>query len=293
MLAAAVLIDLAFGDPPNRWHPVVALGRALGWRRRVLAHGGPARLMLSGDLLTLVVAGLAAAAGLGVTCIAGDTGVAGILLEAVALKLALSLRGLGRAATSVADELGRGELARARVTVGVHLVSRPTATLGAGHVVSAAIESVAENLTDSFVAPLLFYAALGLPGAALYRAVNTADAMLGYREGVLEHFGKVAARLDDALNVIPARRAAAALVVATGLTRASRVSRAVRVMWRDHGRTASPNAGWTMAALAGALGVALEKAGAYRLGDGPLPPATDIAPSLAVVRAALGPRSGC
>jgi adenosylcobinamide-phosphate synthase len=93
--------------------------------------------------------------------------------------------------------------------------------------------------------------------------------------------------------LIPARLAPAALVVATGLERASRVSRPVRVMWRDHGRTASPNAGWTMAAMAGALGVALEKPPAYRLGHGPLPPATDIARGLAVVRAARGPRSGC
>jgi adenosylcobinamide-phosphate synthase len=183
-------------------------------------------------------------------------------------------RAAGEPATGVAADLERGDLPAARAGAGRHLVSRPTDRLGAPHVASAAVESVAENLTDSVVGPLAVYAVLGLPGAAAYRAVNTADAMIGYRTGALEHFGKVAARLDDALNLVPARIAALALVAAAAGVGSP--ARAVAAAWRDAGRTASPNAGCTMAAMAGALGVTLEKPGHYRLGAGPLPGAADV-----------------
>jgi len=106
--------------------------------------------------------------------------------------------------------------------------------------------------------------------------------MLGYREGALLYFGRVAARLDDLFNLVPARLAAASLVAAAWLAGGD-ARRALMTMRRDHGRTASPNAGWTMAAMAGALGVALEKPGAYRLGDGRLPAPHDIARSVRVV----------
>jgi adenosylcobinamide-phosphate synthase len=171
--------------------------------------------------------------------------------------------------------------------VGRHLVSRPTAGLDSSSVASAAVESVAENTTDSVVAPLLFYAVLGLPGAAVYRAVNTADAVLGYRTGVLEHFGKAAARLDDLLNLLPARLAAALLVIAAPLAGAS-ASGAVRVLWADGQRTASPNAGLAMAAAAGALDLRLEKPGHYRLGAGRPPVPADIRRSVRLLWTAVG-----
>jgi adenosylcobinamide-phosphate synthase len=264
---------------------VAWIGRALGAGRRRLARGSPSRLLVSGALLTLVVTALAAGAGWMVTALSGSLGALGLLVEALALKSMLSARGLAEAARAVARDLDHGDLAAARASVGRHLVSRPTAGLDESHVASAAIESVAENLTDAVVAPLLYYVALGLPGVVAYRAVNTADAMIGYREGVLEHFGKVAARLDDLLNLIPARLAAAALVVAAALTGAD-ARRGFHVMRRDHGRTASPNAGWTMAAMAGALGLVLEKPGHYRLGEGRLPAPDDIPQSVRVMAVA-------
>jgi len=116
------------------------------------------------------------------------------------------------------------------------------------------------------MAPLVAYALFGLPGAVAYRAVNTLDAMIGYR-GRYEYLGKAAARLDDLLNLIPARLTAGLLLVAGALARAD-VAGGVRVLGRDRRRTASPNAGWPMAAMAGLLGVTLEKPGHYRLGDG-------------------------
>ena len=285
VLAGAFALDLAFGDPPNRWHPVAWLGRVIAASRRRLAHGSPPWLLFTGGGVTIGVAILAALAGVAVVRVAASLGAAGVVLEALALSCCLSVRGLWRAAAEIATRLDRNDLAGARAALGFHLVSRPTSDLDAGEVAAATVESVAENLTDSVVAPTLMYLLFGLPGAALYRAVNTADAMIGYRDGALEYFGKLAARLDDVLNLVPARVAALALVAAAALTRAA-PSRAWRIMWRDHGRTASPNAGWTMAAMAGALRVRLVKRGAYSLGDGALPSVTDVRRSLTVMAVA-------
>ena len=131
---------------------------------------------------------------------------------------------------------------------------------------SAAIESVAENLSDAFVAPLFYFAVAGVFGALAYRAVNTLDAMVGYH-GRYEYIGRVAARLDDLVNLVPARLTAAFLVAVAFLIGGSGL-RALRGAWRDHFRTESPNAGWPMAAMAGALGVELHKVDHYRLGLG-------------------------
>jgi adenosylcobinamide-phosphate synthase len=272
VVGLAVALDLSVGDPPNRWHPVAWMGRVLAAGRRALCRGGPVALVLGGAALTLGVMALAAGAGELVATLAAVLGPVGLALEAAMLKSTLSPRGLAAAARAVAASLGRGELVEARACLGFHLVSRPTAGLDAAQVASGAIESVAENLTDALLAPVIFFMLLGLPGALAYRALNTADTMLGYREGALEYFGKIAARLDDLANLVPARLAGLALVVAAGRNAPAAWS----AMVRDHARTASPNAGWTMSAMAGALGVTLDKPGAYRLGRGRPPVAADI-----------------
>ena len=263
------------------------LGRALAVGRGILCVGGDGRLFASGAVLVLGVAGLAALVGALVARLAAALGGWGVFVEAAALTLLLSLRGLARAATEVRGALERGDLDSARAALGWHLVSRETVSLDAGHVASAAVESVAENLTDSWVAPVCFYLVFGLPGAAAYRAVNTADAMLGYRAGALEHFGKFAARLDDLANLIPARLAGLALVAAARVVGAD-VGKSWSVMLEDHARTASPNAGWPMAAMAGALGITLDKPGAYRLGGGPLAAPADITRSVRLMLVGAG-----
>ena len=284
VVLVAVVRDLAFGDPPNRVHPVAWMGRALAAGRRALGQGEAIALLLGGAGLTLGLMVIAAGAGATLSALAGVLGPSGIALEAVALKSTLSLRDLARAAWSVAAALERGDLDDARERLGFHLVSRPTATLDSGQVASGAIESVAENLTDALVAPVVFFLLFGLPGALAYRALNTADTMLGYREAALEYFGKVAARLDDLANLVPARLAALAIVAAAGV----RAPAAWSTMARDHARTASPNAGWTMSAMAGALGVTLEKPTTYRLGQGRAPATADIERSVRLMIRAAG-----
>lgn len=287
ILGLAVLFDLIFGEPGNRWHPVAWVGRGLELLQARVPARSPAGLLAAGAIMVVGAALVIAALAEALVRATAPLGWPGVFLHAWLLKCTFSVRGLIGAAGAVKMALALGSLDEARRRVGWHLVSRPTATLSADQVASATVESVAENFTDSVVAPLLFFLLFGLPGAWAYRMVNTADAMWGYREGELEYFGKPAARLDDLLSWIPARLAGAGIVVGA-LIAGERAAAAWRTMWRDHARTASPNAGWAMAAMAGALGVALEKPGAYRLGDGPLPTAEAIHRAVSVMTSASG-----
>ena len=190
-----------------------------------------------------------------------------VLGTALMLKPLFSIAALLEAGDSVHDALVADNLPEARRLLAWHLVSRDTSDLSESEVAGAAVASLAENLTDSIVAPLFYFALFGLPGAAVYRFINTADAVLGYRTPELESFGKFAARSDDALNFVPARLAAALLYLALLLTGApARKSWALTL--RDSRRTPSPNGGVTMALAAAGLEVRLEKRGVYTLNEG-------------------------
>jgi len=252
-LTLALLLDVVCGEPPAALHPVVWMGRVLNWLDARAPRPEPARL-LYGSVVALVLP-LAWA------------GLAGALerrlpwpLQALLLKPAFAGRALLDAGGRIEAALDNDELDAARNELR-SLVSRPTAVLDRPLVAAAAIESLAENLVDSWLAPLLAYSVFGLGGAYAYRAVNTADAMWGYRSVRYERLGKTAARLDDVLNVVPARLGALALCCVAGHR-----WRAALETWRADGSlTSSPNAGQTMACAAGALGVRLEKSGHYVL----------------------------
>jgi adenosylcobinamide-phosphate synthase len=191
--------------------------------------------------------------------------IAYVLVGAVLLKTSFSVRALRSAAVKVKHLLVASKLPEARSAVRA-LVGRNAADLDEKQIVSATVESVAENTCDSFVAPLFYFLFLGVPGALAYRAINTLDNSIGFR-GKYEYLGKFAARLDDVANFVPARISAFVFVLAAMVCKKDAAS-AWHIMFRDHGKTASPNGGWTMGAMAGALGVSLEKPGHYRLGDG-------------------------
>jgi adenosylcobinamide-phosphate synthase len=186
------------------------------------------------------------------------------VLGALALKTTFAWSALGRAGRQLRDRVAAGDLGGARHALR-SLCSRDPATLDQPQLLAAAIESTAENASDSFVAPVFYYLLFGLPGAFAYRAVNTLDAMIGYH-GRYEYLGKAAARLDDLLNFIPARLTALLLLVA-GALGGGDARRGWSILRRDGARTESPNAGRPMAAMAGLLGVALEKVDHYCLGD--------------------------
>jgi len=265
---ASLAVDLLFGEPPTALHPTIAMGHWLGAcqrRRRATSRVGQ---LLEGTFAVaggVVLTTIAAGAVQPVLRVA-PRDVRSQLLGA-ALKPALSLRALLAAARRVEQLLERNRLADARRSLARDLVSRDTSHLSRTEIAGAAIESVAENLSDGLIGPFIAFRLAGLPAAYAYRMINTADAMLGYHTEELEWFGKAAAISDDLVNLIPARVTAALIAIAAPIGGGS-VRAATRVALRDAGNTTSPNAGWPMAAMAGALGVRLTKRGHYALNAG-------------------------
>lgn len=261
----ALAIDLLAGEPPAGIHPTIGMGQWIARGRSRRRTFEPSASLVEGAMV--VASGAAVVASIAFVADRLTRSLPGGMrrvARAAALKPALSVRALLDAAAQVEHALAGGHLVRARELLSWHLVSRVTSTLDASDVAAATIESVAENFNDGVVAPLMAFRAGGLAGAYLFRFVNTADAMLGYRTPELEWFGKAAARLDDALAYVPAR-CAAVLIALAALVTGESFRGATRVMLNDADATASPNAGWPMAAMAGALGVRLEKHGHYRL----------------------------
>ncbi len=264
----AIFSDIIFGDPPNRFHPTAWMGSLIAFLSRRHPHNRPSSELLYGGLLMFI--GLTLVGGMGALLarlFAFLPLPLNWLATALVLKTTFSLRGLDRAAREVLSALEAGNLPEARRLLSWHLVSRETSQLTESQVAAAAIESVAENVSDSLIAPLFFFALGGLPLALAYRFANTADAMLGYHDPEHEWFGKIPARLDDLLNLIPARLTGLLLVCAAFLSGNSGKG-AWKITWRDARLTASPNAGVPMSAMAGALSIELEKIGHYRLGAG-------------------------
>jgi adenosylcobinamide-phosphate synthase len=264
----ALLFDILLGDPPNRFHPTAWMGSLIRFLLRFRPRGNSFAELLYGILILLVGISLTTSIVLGIQYITSFFPLwTGILLQALVLKLTISLRGLARAAREVQTALQNNNLLEARRLLSWHLVSRDTSLLNESQVSAAAIESMAENTSDGIIAPLFFFALGGLPAAFAYRFANTADSMLGYRDVEWEWLGKFPARLDDVLNFIPARLTGLFIVVVAPICGASLMS-VWKIMWRDSSVTASPNAGVPMSAMAGALGVELEKVDHYQLGKG-------------------------
>ncbi len=293
VMGLALSADLSWGELPNRFHPVSWMGTVIAAAQRHAPRQGPWAQMAYGAGLAIGGAAATAAIGGVVEWLLGRLPPAwSIPLQAVLLKMTFSLRGLASAADEVRHALEENDLDEARRLLGWHLVSRETAGLDTSQVAAAAIESIAENTSDGVIAPLAYYAVGGLPAALAYRFVNTADAMLGYRDPMHEWLGKAAARLDDLINLIPARLTALLLMGAAAIMREN-VAGAWRIWRRDRALTASPNAGHPMSAMAGALGVELEKAGCYRLGRGQRKPlAGDIDRAVRLMRAGVVLGSG-
>ena len=263
-IAIAYAIDGAFGEPPDAIHPVAWIGRAIAVGRDWALRAGRVGQLLRGAVVAITVPTISAALAWAATRAVDRSPVLAVLVMALLLKPTFAVRALRDAAFAVRDALDRGDLDAARRALG-SLCSRKADCLDAESLAAATIESVAENTSDSVVAPLFFFVCFGLPGAVFYRAVNTLDAMIGYR-GRFEYAGKASARLDDALNFVPARITALLLLVGGAIIGAD-VRRAIQIVRRDGARTESPNAGRPMAAMAGLLGVRLAKDGHYALGD--------------------------
>lgn len=265
VLVLAATLDRVLPEPPAAIHPVVWIGRVTDLLVRRRPRPPLAAFSYGAAVVVLVVGAFGFLAWLVMEALMSLGPVAYVLGGAVLLRTTFTVRGLSAAADGTRRALDEDRLDDARESLRA-LVSRDAATLTPPLVAAAAVESVAENTTDSYISPWLAFAILGVPGAVAYRAVNTLDSMLGFR-GPNEYLGKAAARLDDLVNLIPARLSAL-LLLASGAIMRLPVARSWRGMLRDQRITESPNAGWTMGAAAWLLGIELEKPGHYRLGSG-------------------------
>ena len=256
---AAFIIDTLIGDPRTRLHPVALIGKLIGWLDHLFysRQARPLMQMTAGLVVVLLVIlvvfnvlyilywGLDILGNVYVT-----TGV-----EALLLSFTICPRSLASAAGEIYTFLAHHHLGAAREKVG-WIVGRDTDQLDEGEIVRATVETVAENTTDGIISPLFFYALGGLPMALLYRTVNTMDSMLGYKNEKYLYFGRVAARLDDVCNFIPARITGLLFVMAAFLLRLD-YRNAWRMMRRDAAKHPSPNGGYAEASVAGALDIRL------------------------------------
>ena len=249
-LVLALVLDAVMGEPRALWsrmpHPAVVMGRAVGWCDARFNNGDARRLR--GAAVIVALAGAAGLTGLLLS-------VLGPVAEILVAAILLAQRSLVDHVIAVANGL-RASLTEGRAAVAM-IVSRDTTAMDHSDVARAAIESAAENLSDGVVAPAFWFAVAGLPGLMIYKIVNTADSMIGYRTARYLHFGWAAARLDDVLNWLPARLTAALIAL-------------THACWRDWRAIASdaalhrsPNAGWPEAALAHGLGLALSGPRSY------------------------------
>ncbi|WP_292366872.1 MULTISPECIES: adenosylcobinamide-phosphate synthase CbiB [unclassified Methanoculleus] len=260
VVAASLLVDRLIGDPHSRHHPVALLGRFIGWWG--VPDRYPVRIQRS-----IGVAGAVLTVALFAAPFALVEFVAPwylyFLLAPLLLKACLAWRALEEHAAAVVRALESESIDAGRSTVGM-MVSRDTARLDPEHVLSAAYESMTENLVDSIVSPLFYFGLFGLAGAAAFRAVNTLDAMLGYRDE-RARIGWFPARIDDIANFIPARLTG--LILLAYFAAKGRFTPAWAALCRDRKKRPGFNGGIPMAVIAGGVGVRLEKPGFYTIGD--------------------------
>lgn len=254
IMAVALVMDALLGWPARLYarigHPVTWIGVLIAACDRHWNRGAPTHRRVMGGVTVLVVTSAAVVPAIVVQTLLPE-GPWGIVLAAVLAWPLIAARSLHEHVQAVATPLARGDLEQARVAVSM-IVGRDPAQLDGAGIARAGLESLAENTSDGVVAPLFWGVVAGLPGLAFYKAVNTMDSMIGHRTERHGAFGMIAARLDDVLNLLPARLTAVFMAV---VSRRPYVS--LQVMLRDAHAHRSPNAGWPEAAMAGALGVRL------------------------------------
>ena len=266
-LAGGLGLDVVAGDPPNRYHPVAWLGRLIGYFVPRLKAESRAKERAKGIAFAVL---LVALVGVGVHLgtmaslyIAGAVALA--IFSAVILKVTVAVRGMDRHARAIMACLENGDLPGARQNLSM-IVRRPTEDLDEQHVLSATIECVSESTVDGITGPVFYYSLLGPAGAFAYRTINTLDSMVAYKDDYYRDIGWMSARLDTLANYVPARITAFLMVVSARMLGAD-WKNSLGILQRDHAKTFSPNAGYPMATMAGALRIRLEKIGHYSLGD--------------------------
>ena len=272
IIGFAILLDLKFGDPKNRYHPTAWIGTFIAKLTTITKNqnstfekiGGMIMIIIISSVVILLLSGL----NFGISLISVDyvSLILSVVIGALLLKTTIAIRGMEKHAINVLDSLERHDLDLARNYLSM-IVKRNTTKLDKNHVLSGVLESISENTVDGITGPMFYYAFFGLFGAFVYRIINTADSMVGYKNDIFKNLGWFTAKCDTILNYIPSRLTGLMMVISAAILQ-NNWRNSYKVMIRDGKKTESPNAGYPMAALAGALETKFEKINHYKLGDG-------------------------
>jgi adenosylcobinamide-phosphate synthase len=277
----ALSIDFAFGDPRNKFHPTVWVGTLIGKLVPFVKNNNPTTEKIGGLILTISITSLVASILYFLNVILHYldqfdfnfmlrmvTLIFSVVVTGYLLKTTIAIKGMEKHATLIIQALSHDNLDDARAKLSM-IVKRDTKNLDRQHIISGTLESISENTVDGIIGPLFYFAIFGLPGAFIYRTINTIDSMIGYKTSLFRNLGWFGANCDKILNFLPSRITSLVMILAVMILREN-WRHSLEIMRRDGKKTESPNAGYPMATLAGALSVKFEKIDHYVLGDGNL-----------------------
>ena len=268
----ALLLDFLVGDPKTKYHPTAWMGKLIALLVPFTKSNSARKELLGGILLVsvivIIVSTLLVVLDVGISLLTIDivSLIVSIAIGSILLKTTIAIRGMQKHALAVVNAIEEGDLDSARNHLSM-IVKRDTTNLDKNHILSGVLESVSENTVDGVTGPLFYYAIFGLPGAFVYRAINTIDSMVGYKTTLFKNVGWFGAKCDTVLNYAPSRLTGLVMILGA-LILGYNWKESLYIMRRDSRKLESPNAGFPMAALAGALGTRLEKMNYYTIGNG-------------------------
>lgn len=268
----ALVLDFAVGDPRNKFHPTAWIGSLIAKLTPHTKHSSENLEKLGGIFIILISSGIVVSLliflNIGIKLITIDYMyiIISIIVGGILLKTTIAIKGMERHALAVVTALEQNNISSARDNLSM-IVKRNTKNLDKNHVFSGVLESISENTVDGITGPLFYFAIFGLPGAFVYRVINTADSMIGYKTDIFKNVGWFGANCDKILNYIPSRLTGFIMIL-SAMILGNNWRKSYEIMIRDGRKTKSPNAGYPMAAIAGALGAKFEKIDHYSLGDG-------------------------
>ncbi|HLN44928.1 MAG TPA: cobalamin biosynthesis protein [Candidatus Sulfotelmatobacter sp.] len=267
IILIAFLIDAIFGEVPDRLHPTVWMGKVISFFKPRIRNSHLTYEKLNGILLALLMVILFAIPSYFTVFLVrqflGE--IPYVIVAAILLKMTFARKCMGQYTLPIAQSIEKNDLEGAKRWLH-YIVRRDPATLSEHHIISAAVESIAESTTDGITSPFFYFAIFGIPGAFAYRVINTLDSMVGYKDEANRNIGWFSANLDTIANYIPTRLTALLMVI-SALFLHENWRESWRIIQRDRHKMSSINAGWTIAAMAGAVSTQLEKPGFYSIGD--------------------------
>jgi len=272
IIGFAILLDLILGDPKNRFHPTAWIGSLIGIittrirneNQNLEKFSGIFIILIPISISTIILIGLQS--GIDFINIEFLSILVSLISGIILFKMTIAIKGMERHALAVLDAVQKNELNKARANLSM-IVKRNTKNLDKNHILSGTLESLSENIVDGITGPMFYFAIFGLPGAFAYRIVNTVDSMVGYKTQMFKNLGWFGANCDNILNYIPSRLTGLTIVLGSMLLGYD-WKNCYEIFKRDGKKTDSPNAGYPMAAFAGALGTKFEKLQHYSLGTG-------------------------